>query len=355
MDEPPNAATPDVFVEAVLENGFAQVAALARPVALLDDAAIHVHQIQSAVGRGVHVHDAEVGIGAADELALHGLVGIAQARDAVFHLDLRAADQATHRLGEKQIAAQVRRQAVAAKHFRAAGGREVVERLIFRAEACVTALHIRETHEWPHAGEVANELVFRVQRTVVDVRLEVQRAAFAASVHIPRLAPVVLRESPLAAVAGRVFFQRLLVVTLPAQAPRVVGHVEPVVRAPDEAGLLVLHVAAAWSARIPELLLVSHAIAVLVTPQIDVLRVGLVDEQFTRAEREDHAREFEVVSEDSVLVHDAVTLAGPVERDAALVREFARAIDVLHVGPHLSDEQAAIAIEHGGDGFLDVR
>ena len=42
-------------------------------------------------------------------------------------------------------------------------------------------------------------------------------------------------------------------------------------------------------------------------------------------------------------------------RHAGLRREFIRAVDVLHVGPHLHDVEASVAVECHRHWFFDVR
>ena len=72
-------------------------------------------------------------------------------------------------------------------------------------------------------------------------------------------------------------------------------------------------------------------------------------------ERQDHARQHDVVEIDAVLVEDAVALGASCRRDAAHGVELIVAVDVLHVGAHLHDIHAAIAIEDAGHGLLDLR
>jgi hypothetical protein len=43
------------------------------------------------------------------------------------------------------------------------------------------------------------------------------------------------------------------------------------------------------------------------------------------------------------------------ERDAAAVGDLAGAVDVLHVGAHLGDEHAPVAVEDRDNRLLDVR
>ena len=68
VGQPPDAAVADDLVEPVLIDAVAQIRARARPLRLLDDAAIHVSDVQRAVRRGRDVDGPEEWIGGPDEL-----------------------------------------------------------------------------------------------------------------------------------------------------------------------------------------------------------------------------------------------------------------------------------------------
>ena len=103
MHEPVDAAHADLFVEGVLLHGLAEIAAFLGPVSLLDDAAIHIGDVEGSIGRGVEIDGAEERVGRADELGL--FVRIAEDGDAVFHFDLRAADEAADGFAEEKFSA----------------------------------------------------------------------------------------------------------------------------------------------------------------------------------------------------------------------------------------------------------
>ena len=67
MDQTPNAAAADGFIELVLLDDLAQVGALAHPVTFLNDTSVHIHDIKRTVGRGHRVDRPEVGVRCADE------------------------------------------------------------------------------------------------------------------------------------------------------------------------------------------------------------------------------------------------------------------------------------------------
>ena len=128
MHETPHAAAIDDLVHAVLQDHFAQIAAFLRPIALLDDAAIHVADEERAVGRCFHIDGAEARVRAAEELALR--MRIVQNGDAVLHLDARAAHETAHRLAKEEIAAQLGGQLIASEDLATAGRGEMVQRVV---------------------------------------------------------------------------------------------------------------------------------------------------------------------------------------------------------------------------------
>jgi hypothetical protein len=350
VDETPDAAFGVDFVHAVLLDDFAEVAAFAHPVALLDDAAIHVDEVEATVGAVGHVDDAEIAVGGADELGF--AVRVRDRGEAVFHLDFRAADEAADGLGNEHVAAQFGGEAIAADDFLAAGRGEVVHGLVGSADAAGAALEIREADERPDFIEVGRELAGEIVGAVKDRCLEMPEAFFAAGVAPPEFAVVVLREAPLAAAGGCIFLERRLG-AIPAEAKGIGRLVDPVVEGPEEAALLMLEVSAACAAGEPELFFVGDAVAIRVLVGDDVVGVGFVDEH-AFVEREDHAGELELVAEDGVFVEAAIALGGLVAGDDADRDEFILAVDVLHVAAHLSEVHAAIAVEGEVDGFADA-
>jgi hypothetical protein len=68
-----------------------------------------------------------------------------------------------------------------------------------------------------------------------------------------------------------------------------------------------------------------------------------------------HPRQLQLVGKDSVLVENTVSLARPMQRDPGDVREFVRAVDVLHVAEHLHHEHAAVAVEGDRHRLHDLR
>ena len=153
-------APPNLLLQIVGLDLFTQVRAFAGPIGLLDDAAIHVDDVESAIGRGDHIDGAEEGIGRADEFAVLIFVGVGQAGDAILDLDQRAADETADGLGEQQISAQLDRQAVAAEDVLTAGGGEMVEGVV-RAQLAGAALRVRHSGDRPDDFVLADVLIRR--------------------------------------------------------------------------------------------------------------------------------------------------------------------------------------------------
>ena len=115
----------------------------------------------------------------------------------------------------------------------------------------------------------------------------------------------------------------------------------------------MLDVAVAPVSRVEQLLLVRHTVAVGVGVLPHLLRVRLLGEQRVGAERQEKAREDQVVDKHRVLVVLAVVIGINVERDAAIRIVFARRVCILHVAAVFEHEHARIAIKRDGGGFLD--
>ena len=349
MHETPHTTAVDDLVHAVLEDHFAQVAAFLRPVSLLDDAAIHVADEERAIGRGFHIDGAETGVRAAQELALW--MRIVQNGDAVLHLDRAAAHETAHGLAKEEIAAQLGGQLIASEDLATAGRGEMVQRVVLTRLAGA-ALIIAQAHRRPHDLKAGLELRPRGRLTVEDVVLEIERAFLAARVHHPELALVILRRAPLAAVAGNVLLDELAV--LPAQAVVVHCGIDPVVERPRHAAWLMLKIAAARAALIHWLLFIAHTVAVGVLVEIDVVRVGLAD-QHAIGQRQQQARQLQLVGKDAMHVVLAIALARPMHGHAARAHQLVRAVDVAHVAAHLRDEEPAVAIKSDANRLRDVR
>ena len=70
VDEAPNTAITGDLIQRVLLDDLTKVTAFAHPVALLDDAAVHIDEVEAAVGTDGHIYDTEIRIRRSDELRL---------------------------------------------------------------------------------------------------------------------------------------------------------------------------------------------------------------------------------------------------------------------------------------------
>ena len=347
---PPDAPLPHGLVERVLIDARAQIRAGARPRRFLDDAAIHVDDVERAVGRSRHVDRAEKRIGRLDELVPE--IRVAKLREPLGHDRLHAADDAADRLAVNQVALQIGGEAIAAIDVVAGGAGHAVERTVGHAHGAHAGLHVRDAHRRaPRNLEVPLELFGDGEAAVVDGELEERRQAARAALE-PHLAVVVLRRAPLRAVrrgrlapdAGR----------RPAHAERVDRAVQPVVHRRVEERLLVLDVAGSAERAREERLLFRDAVAIRVGELPHLVGIRLHRQHAVAAEGQDEAREHELVDEDGVLLVDAVVVGVFVPRDAADGIELAARVLVLHVAAQLEDEHAAVAVERDRARLLDV-
>lgn len=100
VDETVDAAFSDFIAESGFVDDFPQIGALLRPIALLDNTAIHIDEVERAIRSGAHVDGTEKRILGADELVLR--IYVFQASHAVLNLDPRSTDQTTYRFGESK-------------------------------------------------------------------------------------------------------------------------------------------------------------------------------------------------------------------------------------------------------------
>ena len=116
----------------------------------------------------------------------------------------------------------------------------------------------------------------------------------------------------------------------------------------------MLEVAASPAALVPELLLIRDPISVVIRIGPEIKRVGLANDDLL-LERQDHSRQDELVDKDRMLIHPAIPI-GVLHADNPRDRaELVAAIDFLHIGPHLCDVHAAVAVPGHRHGLLDHR
>ena len=241
---------------------------------------------------------------------------------------------------------------VAAVDIGPTSGGDVIECFLERAETPGAALDVGNGDERPDLFVVGGDLLAGVEGTVGDGVLEIGGAGFAAGVDEPRFAEVVLREAPLAAVGCGGFLDDAA--GRPTDARRRGRGVDPVIGAPDEPAGLVLEIGALRLAVVKEPFGVGDAVAIGVAVFEKVAAIGLLHEQ-TIAQRQQHAREQQPVDEDRVAVKNPVVFRRPMHRDAAGGSLLVGGVDVAHVGAHLCDKHAAVAVENRDGGRADLR
>ena len=351
VDQPPDAALVNDLVEIVLLDPRAQVRPGPCEVPHLDDAVVHVRDVDGAVRCGRHVDGTEERIERLDELVVR--IRVVQIREAFFFLRADPPDDAPDRLAIEIVTHEIFRQPVAAVDVVARAPGDPFERSVGHARRVQAALHVGDANRRaPGNPEVRLELVRHGEVAVDDRELKAHRHARSAALE-PDLAVVVLRDAPLApVVAGGLLDDA---VRCPARAEGVVRAVHPVVERPGQKGFLPLDVREAPVAGVEELLLVRDAVAVRVGVLPHFLRVGLFRQDRVGPEGRHESREHEVVHEHGVLVVHAVVVRVDVQRDPADRVELSGHVDVEHVAAILDDEHPAVAVERDGRRLLDDR
>ena len=347
----PDAAVAHDLVELILLDLFPQVGAGLGPFAFLDDAAVHVRDVERAVGRNRLVDGAEQRVGGANELGSG--IDVAQLRQSFGDDRAQPPHDARDHFAVQIIAEQLLGQTIAAEDGAAGAGRRAGERTIRHAHDRHAALHVRDGDRGaPRRVQAGLEAIGDLEVAVVHRKLEVTGHAAGAplEVHLPE---VVLRHTPLRAVrAGRL---ALNPVRRPAHAEGVIGAVHPVVHPPGEMALLVFDVAGAPEIGREQLLAVSDAVVVRIGELPHLVGIRFHRQDRVLAEREYEPREHELVDEHRVLLVDAVVVDVLVDGNAADRLELAARIGVLHVAADLEHEHAAVAVEGDLRRLLDLR
>ena len=357
----PDPALPDVGGQLVLIDLGAEVAARPRPVPLLDDPAVGIDDVDGSVRRGRHIHGTEQVIGRSDELRTLVLIDLTE-RGETFGVDRPdAADDARDRLAVEIVALQIVRHPVRAHDVVAGGARHAAERQLARPDRTGARLIVPDAGDAPrHFESRLEELLVsgssaahgRKRQPVMNRQLKVAGKSAGAALE-PDPAGAVLGDAPLRVVRRGGFSQHA--VRRPAHAKGVVGAVEPVVQAPEQAALLMLDVAGPAEAGREQLLLVRDRVPVGVGVLPHLVLVRLHRQDRVLAERHHEAREHQLVEEHVVLLVDAVVVGILVHRDAAGWRELGGRVRILHVGADLEDEHAAVPVEGDLHRLFDVR
>ena len=300
-------------------------------------------------------------VGRSDELRALLLIDLAE-RGETFGVDRPdAADDAGDRLAIEIVALQIVRHPVRTHDVVAGGARHAAERQLARPDRTGARLIVPDAGDpIRHFESRLEELLVsgssaaggRKRQPVMDRQLEVAGKPAGAALE-PDPAGAVLRDAPLRVVRRGGFSQHA--VRRPAHAKGVVGAVEPVVQAPEQAALLMLDVAGPAEAGGEQLLLVRDRVpvAVGVLPHLVLIRLHRQDRVL--AERHHEAREHQPVEEHLVLLVEAVVVGILVHRDAAGRRELGGRVRILHVAADLEDEHAAVPVEGDLHRLFDVR
>ena len=268
--------------------------------------------------------------------------------------DLCAADETADGFADEQVALQVVRQTIGADDVVAGAGGEVVEHADRHAHAAHAALGVGHARDGPDRVEAGLAFVGRRQGAVLNRDGVIERSSFAAAADEPHFSVVILRDAPLAAVRPGRFANESA--RRPAETEGVVGAVDPVVEAPDEAVLLVFEVAVASGADagVRHFAFVGDAVVVRVGEPEDVVRIGFVGEDDAILEWQHHARQNQLVGKYRSLVVDTVALRALEAQDSADAVVRAVAVGIEHVARELDHVHSAVAVELDDGRGVDV-
>ena len=190
----PDATEPDDGLETKLLDAGVQVGAGTGPLGLLNDAVVHIHDVEGAVGAGLDVDRAEERIRSEDEFGAR--IGVLQLGDTLGLDDLGAAHEASDRLGEEEVALEVFGQRGAAEDIRTGRRGEMVQRAERDAGAAHAALLVVDTDDGPRDLEVGLHALREIMDAILHRDLEGHGPDLATWVHVPGLAVVVLAHAP---------------------------------------------------------------------------------------------------------------------------------------------------------------
>ena len=324
---------------------------------MLEDAAIHVDDVDRPVRPGGQVDRPEALVGGDQELAAAVLRGVGvAARDApILLLQLAEVHHVAAWLADEGAAAEAFGEARAAVDQRAADPGPGAQAPVLAQRPLAIGAVDAEVQAPGEAGGVLTDLA----RT--SLRLA-ERGVAAQIVHrhqvgverpgvvvVVGAAPVVDRQAPLAGAdaAARLGLERA---AAPAIAAPVLGHVQPAVEAEEETVGLVFGVAEAGvvalgdqAAGVPLVSRVGDQVAVRVRhePQF-----GAGEHQHTAADQRQRARHHQPVEEGRAAIHRTVAVVVVQHRDLADRLLLAVAVDVGHEAAHLDHPQPSLAVEH---------
>ena len=310
---------------------------------MLHDAARHVGDVERAVGAVVEVHRAEALARAGQKFP--AFIRVLRGDPAVLFREDEALHEVRRRLGGERVAAELRREGVAAIDQRPARPGELLQlpRVVEHAFA-VAAVHAGRHPRGEDALALGDLHIRALGFLEVRVARQIRgRQQIAEELLLARArvdAPeVVLRDAPLPVENRGLAHKR--VVRLDLVAPARFRAVIPAVHREQQAIGLMLRVAAAGVIRDEHVAAVGHQIAVRVRTPQDVRR--LADQRPAFAQR-DGARHDQLVQKHRVLVHAPVAVGVLQHHHATIRRILAGAVEIAHVAVHFHHPEPPVLV-----------
>ena len=321
-------------------------------VPVLDHAAVHVGEIDRAIGPARAEHRAEALVGRGEERPL--AIGRRRDDSAVLLGNPIAVDEIAGDLAHERGAVHVGAHRAAVMHMRAARAREVRETAILEHALLVAAVHAGREPRREDArvgrrarGHAFEALLRRIARGVL-LRQEIDeqwigvRRVVQPPVRVLAHAPLSVRRDGFGAQRAPIGYE----------AERVLRADERVVEGEEEAVACVLGVVLAGEPAREDLRRVRTAVAVGVAREEEMRRL---DHEDAVAPERDAARHHESIEEHRGFVHLAVAIGVAQHLDAPESLGLARAFGVAHVPAHLDHPQPPVGTELERDGRLDQR
>lgn len=326
---------------------------------VLDDAVIHVENVEAAIRRGVGVDGTEALVGGGEEVFTFDGVGAGDFAAGVRDLD--GFDQLGGRFTDEGPVLILGGELVTAVDDGAAGSGGVGELEGFGIDGVAIVSVVGGDVGAVEAGGDASGEDGVGTGAAGDVGLDFdgviskekvghdavanQQGAVGVMVEA---AEVVLGDAPLATEGG---FLRDEFSIDPLVSGVGLGVVHPVVESGHHAVGLVLDVASFGIGLIDD----DGVTLWLVAITRDEVEAFLIGEENAIGDEGDGAREEEFFEEDGALVYRAVTGGVLEDDDAAFGDVLGGAVNVCHVATHFGDPHSAPIIEGEGDGFIDER
>ena len=200
VNNPVDPSLADILVQPVGGHHTPQIGTPAHPITFLDNAPVHVEDIETAIGTGLRRQRPEVGILRGDEFST--LVGIHQHGLAGDVGDLRPANEPSYSLGNEQIAAHILGQSIASIDTLPAAAGEVIQRIV-GSYPTTPALHIRHVVNRKHLPEAGRQLSSHTNPAVDHGLLEIHRRLLAAGGGVIELPDIIMGQPPLARPSGQ--------------------------------------------------------------------------------------------------------------------------------------------------------